>query len=67
MQAVLYFDNGQNTPTPRAREDGVVKAEGITVIEAIYAKRASHVARMCFWGWHQHHTPELTRATMLEF
>lgn len=63
----MYFDNGQNTRAPRARENGVVKAEGITMIEAIYAKRSDWLSRVRFWDWHQKFAPELTRATMLEF
>jgi hypothetical protein len=63
----LYFDTGQNTQAPRAREDGGVKAEGITMIEVIYAKRGSYFERRLFWWWHQEFKPELTHATMLEF
>jgi hypothetical protein len=63
----LYFDKRQNTQAPRAREDGVVKAEGKTMIEAIYAKRTDWLSRVKFWDWHQRWQPELTRATMLEF
>lgn len=63
----MYFDKRQNTQAPRAREDGGVKAEGITMIEVIYAKRASWESRIKLWQWHQRLKPELTRATMLEF
>ncbi|AQT58707.1 hypothetical protein B0D95_00310 [Cellvibrio sp. PSBB023] len=63
----MYFDARQNTQAPRAREDGVVKAEGITMIEAIYAKRSDWLSRVKFWDWNQRWQPELTRATMLEF
>jgi hypothetical protein len=57
----------QKAPTPRAREDEQVNKGEVFMIEAIYAKRVSYVARKCFWWWHQEHTPELTRTTMLEF
>lgn len=63
----MYFDSSQNTQAHRAREDGVVKAEGTTMIEAIYAKRKDWLSRVRFWDWHQKFMPELTRATMLEF
>lgn len=63
----MYFDTGQNTQAPRAREDGVVQVEGKTVIEKIYAARSMWYSRVCLWQWHQRFMPELTRATMLEF
>ena len=63
----MYFDTGQNTQAPRAREDGVVKAEDVTMIEKIYAKRGSYFERRVFWWWHQEFAPELTYTTMLEF
>jgi hypothetical protein len=45
----------------------VVKAEGITMIESIYAKRADWLSRVKFWDWNQRFNTELTRTTMLEF